>query len=106
MKRIATARIWNPDLTGRRDNPELAAMARLCRKGVEKPAPLRVSRLPARRLGPLARTRWRGREVLLGKSHAGVMFVNPLCAFVARLAGPSVRLRAAVKTGRKPKRKK
>ena len=37
MKRIATARQWNPELTGRRDDPELAAMARLCRKGAEKP---------------------------------------------------------------------
>lgn len=48
MKRIATERIWNPELTGRRDDPELAAMARLCRKGAEKPkgpeTPPRVTR--------------------------------------------------------------
>jgi hypothetical protein len=40
MKRIATTRIWNPDFTGKLYDPELAAMARVCRKGAEKPDPL------------------------------------------------------------------
>lgn len=36
---IATARIWNPDFTWKFYDPELAAMAKLCRKGAEKPEP-------------------------------------------------------------------